>query len=187
MPKANKACALIAHLLEEQLRTLPLSIAAVSGAFARRDFKDVTLRRKLSLVKTGSGGNIVAEEGVQSLPLPAREESECQRVLVANALLAVGAFMQSHGLLSMRTPEIQFLGHVMKGLLNANTFDIPAGYRPSACFDGLVICDAVHGRPVFTDSRSEGFMELGDGIALLQWLARYLSGETSYVSGGDAG
>lgn len=90
-------------------------------------------------------------------------------------------------MLSMRTPEFQFLAHVVNAILHGNRFRIASGYMPVASFDGLVIDESLDGLPLFGEEQSRGFIELGDAVALLQWLARYLRGEMNYVSGGDAG
>jgi len=182
---------LAANLIEEQLRTLPIMIAAISQAFASGKIEPVPLQKKLRLVKTGSGGNIVADEAPPTLNvMPSRtphSQSECLRVVVSNALLAVGMFMKEHEMLAMRTPEFQFLGHIVTAIHNANRFQIPPGYMPTASFDGLVIDPSLDGTPLFGETQGKGFMELGDALALLQWLERYLRGEKNYVSGGDAG
>ena len=90
-------------------------------------------------------------------------------------------------MLDMRTPEVQFLGHAVTAILNANTLKIPEGHMPTASFDGLVIDASLDGTPLFNTADAEGLIELGDAIALLQWLGRYLRGDQNYVSGGDAG
>jgi len=193
MPNTNSpgSSTLAANLIEEQLRTLPILIAAISQAFASGKIEPVQLQKKLRLVKTGSGGNIVADEAPPALelvpPRTAHTQSECLRVVVSNALLAVGMFMKEHEMLSMRTPEFQFLGHVVTAIHNANRFRIEPGYMPTAAFDGLVIDPSLDGAVLFGDGQAKGFIELGDAIALLQWLERYLRGEKNYVSGGDAG
>ena len=192
-PKPNSATR-AAELIEEQLNALPISIAAIAQAFSSGKLAPLSLKRKLSLVKTGSGGNIVADKAPPTadgrLPdevrMP-RSQSECLRVVVGNALLAVGMFMRERDMLSMRTPEFQFLAHVVAAILNGNRFSIAPGYMPTASFDGLVIDESLDGQLLFGDEAHRGFIELGDAVALLQWLARYLRGERNYVSGGDAG
>ncbi|HTJ95838.1 MAG TPA: hypothetical protein VL381_00070, partial [Rhodocyclaceae bacterium] len=114
-------------------------------------------------------------------------QSDYQRVAVGNALLAVVSFLKAHDMATMRTPEVQFLGHVTDGILNANRFSLHAGYRPVAAFDGLTIYSALDGTPVFDNGTQSGFIGVGDAVALLQWLSRYLRGDQGYVSGGDAG
>jgi hypothetical protein len=110
-----------------------------------------------------------------------------QRVLVGNALLAVGMFLKEHGIAATRTPEVQFLGHVCNAIVNDDTFRIEAGYVPGASFDGLVIDSSLDGAALFGAGNGEGFMAFGDAIALLQRLAEYLRGTQDFVSGGDAG
>lgn len=87
----------------------------------------------------------------------------------------------------MRTPEIQFLGHVCDAIFNNNTFDIDPGYMPIATFDGLIVDSVLSGTLLFGDDVTEGFMEFGDAIALLQWLSHFFNGEKDFVTGGDAG
>ena len=182
---------LAANLIEEQLRTLPIMIAAISQAFASGKIEPVPLQKTLRLVRTGSGGNIVADEVPPAFNVTpsrsAHSQTECLRVAVSNALLAVGMFMKEHEMLAMRTPEFQFLGHIVTAIHNANRFRIEPGYMPTASFDGLVIDSSLDGKPLFGDAQDQGFIELGDALALLQWLERYLRGEKNYVSGGDAG
>lgn len=192
--KKPNATTLAADLIEVQLRTLPISIAAIAQAFSSGKIAPLSLKKTLRVVKTGSGGNIVADEAPPTeaglSPEAARmsqSQSECLRVVVGNALLAVGMFMKEHDMLSMRTPEFQFLAHVVNAILHGNRFRIASGYMPVASFDGLVIDESLDGLPLFGEEQSRGFIELGDAVALLQWLARYLRGEMNYVSGGDAG
>lgn len=192
----EKVSVLAANLIAAQVRSLPVTLLAVSRAFDNGDaalqrMTGQLFERKLQVVKTGSGGNIVAQASddpaeAHSPTLP-YEKAECLRVIVSNALLAVGLFLREHDMASMRTPEIQFLGRAVDAILNANTFSIPAGHMPTAAFDGLVISHALDGKALFEEGAREGFMTFGDAIALLDWLARYLQGEKNYVSGGDAG
>lgn len=182
-----------AELIETQLRTLPISIAAIAQAYSSGKIAPLRLKKRLRVVKTGSGGNIVADEAPPADAYSPEAErtphsqAECLHVVVGNALLAVGMFMKEHDMLSMRTPEFQFLSHVVDAILNDNRFRIPPGYMPVASFDGLVIDASLDGLPLFGEEQTRGFIELGDALALLQWLARYLRGERNYVSGGDAG
>ncbi|MDE2600064.1 MAG: hypothetical protein KGL40_10630 [Rhodocyclaceae bacterium] len=201
-PNSQSASFLAADMIEELLSMLALTIPAVdksveSGAAGAASFDKLVRHRKLRLVETASGGNIVAEKaerpdkaGAPSIEFsrpPAQGKNDCLRILVGNSLVTVGALMQRHDMLDMRTPEFQFLGHVMNAVLNGNAFHIPAGYIPTASFDGLVLNAKLNGMPLFAEGTLPGFMELGDALALLQWLLRYLRGERGYVSGGDAG
>jgi hypothetical protein len=205
MRNANtqKAPFLAADLIEAQLSALSVSLAAVVQSFERGDaephFPDcIVRRRQLRLVKTASGGNIVADKAehpdkasTDAAPVLAATgktpQNDCLRILVGNSLLVVGAFMKAHDMLDMRTPEFQFLGRAVDALLNGNIFRIAPGYMPVASFDGLVIDGRLDGQHLFAGGGAPGFLELGDALALLQWLLRYLRGERSYVSGGDAG
>lgn len=198
----EKASLLASHLIEEQLRVLPMSVAMIlqpiHGEFEKEAAANLLLRRKRTTLKTGSGGNIVmdyAEAGtaldfqssIQALQDEPQQKIHYLRVVVSNALLAVGMFLREHQMASIRIPEIQFLGHVVDAIQNANVFRIDEGYMPAASFDDLVIDKQLNGTPLFGDGNTQGFMEFGDAVALLQWLAHYLRGERNFVSGGDAG
>lgn len=198
----EKASLLASHLIEEQLRVLPMSAAMIlqpiHGEFEKEAAANLLLRRKRTTLKTGSGGNIVmdyAEAGtaldfqssIQTLQDDPQQKIHYLRVVVGNALLAVGMFLREHQMASIRIPEIQFLGHVVDAIQNANIFRIDEGYMPAASFDDLVIDKRLNGMPLFGDGNTQGFMEFGDAVALLQWLAHYLRGERNFVSGGDAG
>lgn len=205
MSKAGEAASLLAvHLIEEQLQVLPISIAVIlqrtqaGGVASGPDTSLMQLPRKRRPFKTGSVGNIVVDNAQaeialdfdaahQTLNKNPLQKNSYLRVIISNALLAVGVFLKEHNMAAMRTPEIQFMEHVVTAILNANTFKIEAGYMPLATFDGLVIDNSLHGSLLFGDGVREGLMEFGDAVALLQWLARYLGGEQSFVSGGDAG
>lgn len=100
---------------------------------------------------------------------------------------AAGMFFREHEMSQVRIPEVQFLGRVVDAILNLNTFQIDTDYIPKATFDGLVIDDSLNGSPVFGDGTGTGLMAFGDGVALLQYLSRYLRGEKNFISGGDAG
>lgn len=204
MSKANgeKASLLASYLIEEQLRVLPVAAAMIlqpiDGDFERHAGENLLLRRKRTTLRTGSGGNIAmeyAEPGteldfhgsIRLLQEDPQQKISYLRVVVSNALLAVGLFLREHQMAQIRIPEIQFLGHVVDAIQNANIFDIPDGYMPHASFEDLVIDRHLNGTPLFGENGHQGFMEFGDAIALLQWLARYLRGERNFVSGGDAG
>lgn len=191
------------NLIEEQLRVLPVSIAMILQATKSDDAAPgnapiLMLHRKQKRAKTGSAGNIVVDNAQATTVLDFQASREALhedplqkntylRVVISNALLSVGMFLKEHNLATMRTPEIQFLDHAMDAILNANTFKIEEGYIPMATFDGLVMDSALNGKPLFGDGTQEGFMEFGDAVALLQWLAHYLHKEKHFVSGGDAG
>ncbi|ABR90919.1 Hypothetical protein mma_1789 [Janthinobacterium sp. Marseille] len=191
------------HLIEEQLRVLPVSIAMIlqptkAGEVQPGTAPVLMLHRKKKQAKTGSAGNIVVDNAQATTVLDLQASSEILhesplqkmtylRVVISNALLSVGMFLKEHKLASMRTPEIQFLDHILDAILNANTFKVEQGYMPMATFEGLVIDSSLNGKLLFGDGKNEGFMEFGDAVALLQWLAHYLHKEKHFVSGGDAG
>ena len=72
-------------------------------------------------------------------------------------------------------------------IFNDNTFDVNTGYIPIATYGGLTIDSKLRGTPLFADGITDGLMELGDAIALLQWLSHFLNGEKHFVTGGDTG
>jgi hypothetical protein len=123
----------------------------------------------------------------QSLNQDLLQKTTCQRVLISNALLAVWLFLKEHDISDSRTPQVQFLGHICKAIVNTNTFRIEPGYVPGASFNGLSIDSTLNGARLFADGVADGFMTFDHGIALLQSLAQYLRGVQNYVSGGDAG
>src|SRR5690606_41637208 len=117
----------------------------------------------------------------------ARATRDDVRVGSSSAILTLGISVRNNDMASMRTPEIQFLGHVVNAIINKGHFKINEGYIPMATFDGHVIDSSLNGKPLFDTEKDEGFLEFGDAVALLQWLSRYLRGEKKFVSGGDAG
>jgi hypothetical protein len=192
------------NLIEEQLQALPISVAGILHPSAS-DAVSADLLESLTTLQntrrahdTGSGGNIVANAAQEGHALNFRASSHTLlnnplqrtaslRVVIGNALLAVGMFFKAHDMAQMRTPEVQFLDHVCDAILNANRFNLEPGYMPIATFDGLVIDGSLNGALLFGDGAQAGIMEFGDAIALLQWLSRYLRGERNFVTGGDAG
>jgi hypothetical protein len=198
----ENASQLAINLIEEQLQTLPVAISMIwqapNAGNVDTEMMAKVMQRKQRSAKTGSVGNIVgasalADPGLdfQDLNQAFRDDPLQQmrylRVVVSNALLAVGAFFRSHGMASLRTPEVQFLGHVCDAIMNENIFHIEDGYIPIATFDGLVIDSKLNGTLLFGDGVTQGFMEFGDAIVLLRSLSRYLRGEKNFISGGDAG
>ena len=140
----------------------------------------VRLRRvcRLRFFKTSSGGNIAASyagldpewnfhASTQALQADPLQKHRYLRVVISNVLLIVGSYFKENDMAAMRTPEVQFLGHVCNAVLNENTFDLETGYMPISTFDGLVIDSRLNGTLLFGDGVAEGFMEFGDAIALL--------------------
>lgn len=204
MSKMNgeKTSQLALNLIEEQLQMLPIAIATIlqptDTSKVDPDRAAQILQRKHRSSKTGSGGNIAAASAQadpaldfhaanQALHANPQQKTRYLRVVISNALLSVGTFFRKHNMASMRTPEVQFLGHVCDAILNENTFNIEPGYMPIATFDGLVINEKLNGTLLFGDGASEGLMEFGDAVALLHWFSRFLRGQKNFVSGGDAG
>jgi len=114
--------------------------------------------------------------------------SRVLRTAGVNAILAVAAFFERHGMGASKTPEVQFLMRIRDAAVNANLFEIESGqYIPVATFDGLAISDKLNGAPLFGDESTPGFLEFGDVAALLAYLSTHLSGVQTMVSDGDAG
>lgn len=192
------------RLIQEQLQVIPVSLANILHS-PRIDTdsldaiaSSMQLPRTRRSAQTGSVGNIIKAESRSDMRLdfkssyhPMQEDAgrkqQYLRVVIGNALLAVGAFFREYGMADMRTPEVQFLGHVYNALLNGNRLTIKPGYNPIAAFDGLVINSSVDGMPLFAEGGAPGLMEFGDAVALLQWLALYLRGGEHFETGGDAG
>jgi hypothetical protein len=202
-PRGKDACRLGVHLIEEQLLVLPMAMATImqsTGACAAGAALACApqLNRKHGrreagpgtdgLTPAAAGGSLDLQSALDMLRADPRHGATVLRVIVGNALLAVGDFVKEYKLSTLRTPEIQFLGHVRNAVANANIFDIDTQqHLPVASFDGLIIDGTLNGSPLFGDGVTEGFMEVGDAVALLQWLARHLRGIQHFVSGGDAG
>ena len=114
--------------------------------------------------------------------------SRVLRTAGANAILAVAAFFERHGMGASKTPEVQFLMRIRDAAMNANLFEFESGqYIPVATFDGLAISDKLNGAPLFGDESTPGFLEFGDVAALPAYLSTHLSGVQTMVSDGDAG
>lgn len=191
------------NVIQAQLQALPVAMAAAiampsDARVPRQDWESLLQsRRQRRPQDTGSVGNIVAGaakdkpevEVCAAQPFPANraQQTDYLRIVVGNALLAVGMFLKDHDMAEMRTPEIQFLDHVCEAILNGNRFKLDSGYMPIASFDGLVIEAGLDGTLLFDQQDQQGFMGWGDAVALLQWLLRYLEGSQRFVSGGDAG
>jgi len=191
---SKEACQLAVKLIEEQLEVLSISIAMILADDIEpgSSVKSIQLQRKRRPLKTGSTG--VADAQIFEFHVPDRALREnqlrkmnCLRVLISNALLALNSFLKEYNIAASRTSQIQFLGHICNAIINANTFRINPGYIPGASFDGLEIDSTLDGVLLFGDGVTEGFMEFGDAVALIQWLAHHLRETQHLVSGGDAG
>lgn len=191
------------RLIEAQLSALPTAMAAAlnapgAGKVTQERWEGLLhSRRNKQLPETGSVGNIVADAAppnsevemclAQSGPADAALQTDYLRVVIGNALLAVGMFLKEHDMAAMRTPEIQFLDHVCDAILAGNRFTLDPGYMPIATFEGLTIDEHLDGALLFDQQKQQGFMGWGDAVALLQWLLRYFKGTRQFVTGGDAG
>src|ERR1700693_842698 len=123
----KQACQLAAHLIEEQLEVLSISIALLSAKADDLDASPIVnaiqLQRKRRPLKTSSAEASVPAEPQDALTFEflapnqvqyeyenQLRQTDCLRVLISNALLAVDFFLKEHGIAASRTPEIQFLG-----------------------------------------------------------------------------
>ncbi|GAC1412379.1 MAG: hypothetical protein NVSMB6_14250 [Burkholderiaceae bacterium] len=192
---AKDAIRLAQRLIEEQLTVLTVFIpasaacgrdstasAGAASSTARADALHDSARDQ-SLPDLGMNAQVCATR-LQGIPLD-QEKFLC--VLASNALLAIGMFLQAHSMSTLRTAEIQFLGHVRNAILNGGLFAVGPGEIPLASFDGRMINESLNGRPVFADSSANGFLAPADAVALLSWLWSYLHQTQELVSGGDAG
>jgi hypothetical protein len=198
---SKEACQLAIDLIEEQLEVLSISIALILQSANADDIQTVPgatpipLPRKRGPLKAGSAAASAAPADFTfEFHVPDRvlrgnalRKMNCVRVLIGNALLAIDSFLKEHNIAASRNPQIQFLGHISSAIVNANTFRIDPGYIPGASFDGLEIDSGLDGALLFGDGITEGFMESGDAVALIQWLAQHLHETLHLVSGGDAG
>jgi hypothetical protein len=183
----NDACNAGVVLIEQQL----IALTTFSTLLADWDSKG----------RAASRGSQHVEAGVRLKhePVPIRllwerfqdhpeASSRVLRTACANAILAVAAFFEQHGMGALKTPEVQFLMRIRDAALNANLFEIESGqYIPVATFNGLAISDKLDGAPLFGDGTTPGFLEFGDVAALLAYLSTHLSGVQIMVSAGDAG
>ena len=112
----NKTSLLAIDLIEEQLRVLPISIAMIlrpakASAAESGAAPILVLQRKNKAAKTGSAGNIVVgnahaatvldfEASNHVLSDNPQQQAIYLRVVISNALLAVGMFLKEHELAS---------------------------------------------------------------------------------------
>jgi hypothetical protein len=110
------------------------------------------------------------------------------RVPNTNAIIAVADFFEVHQMSSSRTPEVQFLMRLRDAALNDNTFRISTDeYLPHAAYGGLIVDEKLNGTLLLGDGVKPGFMELGDTVGLLRYLANLLRSMQTVISAGDAG
>jgi hypothetical protein len=110
------------------------------------------------------------------------------RIPSMNAIVAVADFFEVHQMSDSRAPEVQFLMRLREAALNNNTFRLNADeYRPHAAYGDLVIDAKLDGTLLFSDGEQPGFMEFGDTVGLLRYLAEMLSSIQRVISSGDAG
>jgi len=110
------------------------------------------------------------------------------RIPNTNAIIAVADLYELHQMSESRAPEVQFLMHLRDAALNHNTFRLNADeYRPHAAYGDLVIDASLDGTLLFGDGTQPGFMEPGDTVGLLRYLADMLRSVQKIISSGDAG
>jgi hypothetical protein len=205
MPEENglDPCSVGVVLIEEQLLALYMYASLLSDWIAKGNIAPdleavknmLEPRRSRSEQHPNSEDGIATKSEPPSLGLswPAFEDesqrlSFALRIASTNAILAVAGFFDLLRLSSSRTPEVQFLMHMRDAAANANKFDIKTGeYLPVAVFGGLVVTGKLNGSLLFSDGPTAGFLEFGDTVALLRYLAAHLRSVKSLVSDGDAG
>ncbi|SAK48687.1 hypothetical protein AWB76_01236 [Caballeronia temeraria] len=105
-----------------------------------------------------------------------------------NAILAVAEYFDSHRLSASRAPEVQFLMRLRDAAVNGNTFSLAGDdYMPHAAYAGLIVDHSLDGTLLFSDGVKPGFIEFGDTVGLLRYLAKLLKSMQSVISAGDAG
>jgi hypothetical protein len=110
------------------------------------------------------------------------------RIPCTNAIMAVADFFEVHQMSDSRAPEVQFLMRLRDAALNDNTFRLNTDeYRPHAAYGDLVVDASLNGTLLFSDGTRPGFMEPGDTVGLLRYLADRLRSVQSVISSGDAG
>jgi len=203
-PKGKQAVEAAIRLIEEQLQAIPVAVATIlhAPALDKQQLDAIAgsmqLLRKPRAGSTASVGNIIIadadsdvkldfETSYRALQDDLAAKDKYLRIVIGNALLAVGAFFREFGMADMRTPEVQFLDRIHDAVLNGNRFALDADRPAVASFAGLNIEQSQDGMPLFGADGQAGFMEFGDAVALLQWLAHYLRGGENFVTAGDAG
>jgi hypothetical protein len=161
-------------LIEQQLKVLAMALDA--GAQSP-PLRGVELKRRHEPA-------LVIASDSELLP-----HATMQRVLVSNALLAIGDFLSDHHIDESRAPEIQFLARVRDAIRRGNVITVHSGEPfPEATFGGLKIDASDNGKPLFRDEdASEGLLCIGDAVALMQRVAEHLRGMRHLYSAGDAG
>jgi len=110
------------------------------------------------------------------------------RIPSTNAIVAVANLFEVHQMSDSRAPEVQFLMRLRDAALNDNTFRLDTDeYRPHAAYGDLVIDEKLDGTLLFADGERPGFMEPGDAVGLLRYLAVMLRSVQGVISSGDAG
>jgi hypothetical protein len=161
-------------VIEQQLKVLAMALDA--GAQSPSS-KGVELERR------HEPPLVIASDGE---PL---SRATMRRVLVSNALLAVGDFLSDHHIDLSRAPEIQFLARVRDAIRSGNMINVRSDEPlPEATFAGLKIDASANGKPLFGDEdASDGLLCIGDAVALMQRVAEHLRGMRNLYSAGDAG
>jgi hypothetical protein len=167
-------------LIDEQLRVLTIALGG-AGALSPADGVELARKHAPPLVLGAQ-----PPAGADTEP-PSR--AKVQRVLVTNALLAVGGFLDDHDIANSRAPEIQFLSRVRDAIRNGNVLTLRPGESvPETHLGDLTIRASDTGRPLFCeDDEANGLMRIGDAVALLQRVADHLRGMRHLYSAGDAG
>jgi hypothetical protein len=159
------------------------------------------IERLLAVTRSRREHQVHSEDGTPKKPAPRvhpvswpQFDDASQRMAFAlripsiNAIVAVADFFEVHQMSGSRSAEVQFLMRLRDAALNENTFRIGAGdYLPRAAYAGLIVDQKLDGTLLFGDGVRPGFMEFGDTVGLLRYLAEMLGSIQTVVSSGDAG
>jgi hypothetical protein len=133
----NDACNAGVVLIEQQLIALTTFLTLLADWDGKgRALPDLTAgERYLQRRRAASRASPHVEAGVRLKlePVPIRllwerfqdhpeASSRVLRTACSNAILAVAAFFEQHGMGALKTPEVQFLMRIRDAALNANLF-----------------------------------------------------------------
>jgi len=99
------------------------------------------------------------------------------RVLWSNAVIVVNDFFKSNSQIFEKIPQLEFLRHIRNGFAHGNKFHFVLRKNEifrKAEFDNLEITLHMQGMAVFDNEGEDGFIKIGDILALLLWLKEFL-------------
>lgn len=85
------------------------------------------------------------------------------------ALLNVGDELKKIDYLD-KSPELEFLRHIRNGVAHGNRFHFLGPVKKAASFRTYTITDSLQGTKIFSDHEGDGFLHIGDALALLDFL-----------------